>query len=45
MQNYFLWPGAFSFTQELQLLLEYVKEQIDLLLFRIMETNNKLNGL
>ena len=44
MKTYFLWPGAYDFKQEISLFLQYFKEQIDLLLFKIQETERKLNG-
>ncbi len=40
--NYFIWPGAYNFKQEIGLLLAYVKEQIDLLLFEIAEKERQL---
>lgn len=44
MQQYFIWPGAYSFKDELQMLLEYIKEQIEILLFKLNQTNMHLNG-
>ena len=37
MNQYLIWPGAYDFKQELALLLTYVKEQIDLILYKIVE--------
>ena len=44
MKTYFLWPGAYNFKQEIALLLQYFKDQIDLLLFKIQEAERKLNS-
>ena len=42
MNQYCIWPGAYSFKQELKMLFEYLKEQIDIVLFNIAETEKKL---
>ena len=42
MNNYFIWPGAYDFKQEIKLLLQYVKEQVDLLLYKITEMERNL---
>jgi hypothetical protein len=31
MYNYLIWPGAYSFAQEISLFLKFFKEQIELL--------------
>ena len=41
MYNYFIWPGACSLRQEISLLWEYIKEQIDLLILKIENAENK----
>jgi hypothetical protein len=35
MYNYLIWPGAYSFKQEIGLFLEYIKKQIDELMKKI----------
>ena len=42
MYNYFIWPGAYDFKQEIGLLLKYIKEQIDLLLLKIENAENQI---
>ena len=42
MNNYLIWPGAYDFKQELAMLLQYAKEQIELLLYKITEMERNL---
>ena len=37
MYAYMIWPGAYSFKEEVGLFMEYLKEQIDDLLKKIEE--------
>lgn len=37
MYGYMIWPGAYSFKEEVGLFMEYLKEQIDYLLKKIEE--------
>lgn len=37
MYGYMIWPGAYSFKEEVGLFMEYLKEQIDDLLKKIEE--------
>lgn len=41
MYQYSFWPGAYSFKEEIGLFLEYIREQIDLILKKIDETDRK----
>ena len=40
--NYLIWPGAYSFKQEIKLFIEWFKDQIDTILYKINETERKL---
>lgn len=42
MQNYTSWTGTYEFKSELKQLLLYVKEQIDLLIEKVNETDKKI---
>ncbi len=42
MYGYIAWPGAYSFKEEISLFLEYFKEQIDEVMKKIEETEDKL---
>ena len=35
MYNYWIWPGAYSFKDEIQLFLRYINEQINELINKI----------
>ena len=37
-----IWPGAYSFKQEIKLFIEWFKDQIDTILYKIEETARKL---
>ena len=37
-----IWPGAYSFKQEIKLFIEWFKDQIDIILYKIEETERKL---
>ena len=41
---YSIWPGCYSFRDEIKMLLTWFKEQIDLLILRIYEIDRLLNG-
>lgn len=40
MYGYTLWPGAYSFKEELSLFLEYFKEQVDEVMKKIEQTED-----
>ena len=42
MHTYFIWPGAYDFKQELGLLLQYVKDEIDRLLLEIANAQTQI---
>jgi len=42
MYNYSVWPGAYSFKNEIGLFIQFIKEQVDELLKKIEETEKKL---
>ena len=42
MYGYTLWPGAYSFKEELSLFLKYFKEQIDEVMKKIEETEDSM---
>lgn len=39
MYQYSYWPGAYEFKQEIGLFLKYIKEQIDIIMKKIDETD------
>lgn len=39
MYSYICWPGAYEFKQEIGLFLQYIKEQIDIIMKKIDETD------
>ena len=41
---YNMWPGCYSFKNEIKLLLLWFKEQIDLIIFRIYELDRIINS-
>lgn len=41
MYSYMLWPGAYSFKDEIGLFMKYLKEQIDELMKKIEEAEDK----
>ncbi len=44
MYQNFVWPGAYSFQQELKLFVTWFKEQADLILLKILETERLLDS-
>lgn len=42
MYGYTIWPGAYSFKEELSLFLEYFKEQVDEVMKKIEEAEDSL---
>ena len=40
---YAMWPGCYSFREELQMLAAWLKDQTEALLFKIYELDRKLN--
>ena len=43
--EYMMWPGAYSFKNEISLFLEYIKEEIDDIMKKIEETEDeKVSG-
>lgn len=42
MQQYSVWPGAYSFQPEIKVLLESCKEYIETVLIKIEEAEKKL---
>lgn len=42
MYGYMAWPGTYSFKEELGLLLEYFKEQIDDVMKKIEDTEDEV---
>ncbi|MBO6087127.1 hypothetical protein J6P92_02125 [bacterium] len=43
MYNYSVWPGAYSFKEEIGLFLEYFREQIEEVMKKIEETEDAIN--
>lgn len=43
MYKYSVWPGAYSFKEEINLFVLYIKEQIDDLINKIEETEKAIN--
>jgi hypothetical protein len=41
---YSIWPGCYSFRNEIQMLLTWFKEQTDALIFKIYEIDRLMNG-
>ena len=41
MYGYTIWPGAYSFKEEISLFLEYFKEQINEVMKKIEEAEDK----
>ena len=44
MYKYTVWPGAYSFKEEISLFVLYFKEQLDDLINQIEETEKALNN-
>ena len=44
MYKYTVWPGAYSFKEEIRLFVLYFKEQLDDLINKIEETEKALNN-
>lgn len=42
MYGYTIWPGAYSFKEEISLFLEYFKEQINEVMKKIEETEDSI---
>lgn len=42
MYGYTVWPGAYSFKEEIGLFLAYIKEQVDALVEKIEQTEKAL---
>lgn len=42
MYNYFIWPGAYDFKQEIGLLLKYIKDEIDRLILEIEKSQTQI---
>ena len=42
MQNYTVWPGTYSFKEEIGLFLEYFREQIEEVMKKIEETEDAI---
>ncbi len=42
MYYHWAWPGAYSFKGEIKLFTEWFKSQLDIILQKIEETENKL---
>lgn len=40
MEHTNLWPGAYSFKNEIRLFLEFIKEQVDLILKKIEKADS-----
>lgn len=41
MQQYQMWPGAYSFNNELKMFLEYMQEQITIVLSNMEKTEHQ----
>lgn len=41
MQQYQMWPGAYSFNNELKIFLEYMQEQITIVLSNMEKTEHQ----
>lgn len=44
MYKYTVWPGAYSFKEEISLFILYFKEQLDDLINKIEETEKAINN-
>lgn len=42
MYGYIVWPGAYSFREEISLFIKYFKEQIDEVMKKIEETEDAI---
>ena len=40
----YMWPGCYSFKDEIKLILMWFKEQIDSLVLKVYEVDRLLNG-
>lgn len=43
MYGYTVWPGAYSFKEEIGLFMVFIKEQVDDLIKKIEETEKAIN--